>query len=113
MNPALLVTYNHIVLILIQIAECTGLPEIMNGFITYAPDNEADYNIGTVATYRCNSGFTLVGDMTRDCVQVNVTTAAFNRQAPVCQRKNYNVKFYSPDICMFSLLQYAHLHCTI
>ena len=60
----------------------------MNGFITYAPDDEADYDIGTVATYQCNSGFTLLGDITRECVQLDVNTAAFNREAPVCIRKD-------------------------
>ena len=29
----------------------------------YAPDNVAFYDIGTVATYACDSDFILVGDM--------------------------------------------------
>ena len=64
---------------------CPELPEIMNGFITYAPDDEADYDIGTVATYECNPGFILVGDMTRDCVQVDADTAEFNGVEPFCR----------------------------
>ena len=66
----------------------------MNGFITYAPDVEADYDIGTVATYECDTGFILVGDMTRDCVQVDNDTAVFNRQAPVCECKNFFISSY-------------------
>ena len=61
----------------------------MNGFIIYAPDNVSLYDIGTVATYECNPGFLLVGDMTRDCVGIDVNTAEFNREAPVCERKKY------------------------
>ena len=60
----------------------------MNGFITYAPDNVADYDIGTNATYQCNHGYIIVGVMTRECVQVSVDIAAFNGVVPVCQRKN-------------------------
>ena len=61
----------------------------MNGFIIYAPDDMADFDIGTVATYECNPGFNLIGDITRDCVEVDVNTAEFNREAPVCTRKDY------------------------
>ena len=73
----------------ILIAQCDELPAIVNGFIIYAPDDVALYDIGTVATYECNPGFILVGDMTRDCVGVDVNTAEFNREAPVCTRKDY------------------------
>ena len=67
---------------------CPELPEIINGFITYAPDDEADYDIGTIATYACNPGFILVGNMTRDCVEAADGTGVFNGVAPVCKRKD-------------------------
>ena len=60
----------------------------MNGFITYAPDDFADFDIGTVATYQCNPGTILVGVMTRDCVEAADGTGVFNGVAPVCERKN-------------------------
>ena len=61
----------------------------MNGFIFYAPDDVPLYDIGTVATYECNPGFILVGDITRDCVGIDANIAEFNREAPVCTRKDY------------------------
>ena len=63
---------------------CPILPSIPNGIITYAPDETPDFDIGTIATYQCNLGFSLVGDMTRECGQDGV----FNGMAPVCQRKD-------------------------
>ena len=60
----------------------------MNGFITYGPDEEADYDIGTVATYECNPGFILIGVATRDCVEADDGTGVFDGVAPVCERKD-------------------------
>ena len=73
----------------IPTAQCDKPPAIVNGFITYAPDDVARYDIGTVATYECNPGFILVGVVTRDCIGpgVDVNTAEFNSEAPVCIRK--------------------------
>ena len=70
-------------------AQCPELLPIQNGRITYTgdSDNMAEYDIGTVATYECDTGFILVGSMIRDCVQVDNDTAMFNREAPVCGRK--------------------------
>ena len=34
----------------------------------------------------CNAGYTLVGNMTRDCVQLNSRTADWSDKAPVCTR---------------------------
>ena len=42
--------------------------------------------LGSVATYMCNPGYTLVGNMTRDCVQVDSTTSDWSDKAPVCTR---------------------------
>ena len=59
----------------------------MNGGITYGPEDMTPptFIIETVATYQCNPGFILVGNMTRDCVQVDNDTAVFNRVAPFCR----------------------------
>ena len=77
--------------ICILTAQCPELLPIVNGGITYGPDdmNPPTFIIGTVATYECGTGFILVGVMTRDCVQLDDDTAMFNRQAPVCERKNF------------------------
>ena len=65
------------------IAQCPVLEPIQNGAITYFPDFIPDFNDGTVATYRCNPGFFLVGIPTRTC-SISSTWAG---QPPVCQRK--------------------------
>ena len=43
-------------------------------------------DLGSVATYMCNPGYTPVGNLTRDCVQVENTTADWSDKAPVCTR---------------------------
>ena len=70
-------------------ARCPELLPIVNGFITYGPDDVADFDIGTVATYECNPGFFLIGVMTRDCVEAADGTGVFNGVAPVCECKDF------------------------
>ncbi len=48
--------------------ECPALQPIPNGAITYGPDTIAPFDVGTVATHRCNDGFVLVGSETRTCL---------------------------------------------
>ena len=66
----------------------------MNGFIVYAPDNVGpEYDLNTVATYDCNTGYVLVGVATRTCIDQGAGLGgAFNGAAPVCERKQLNFK---------------------
>ncbi len=61
-------------------AQCPPLPEIANGMISYLPDNTPDYDVGTTANYICEDGFTLSGDVTRDCQ----SDGTFSGMEPVC-----------------------------
>ena len=76
---------------------CRTLPDIPNGFITYAPDTTPDYDLGTVATYACNPGFvldlSLGGSEMRTCFDdiENDAEGAFDRPAPRCFRKSLNL----------------------
>ena len=63
----------------------------MNGLINYAPDDVADYDIGTVASYQCNPGFILVGVTARDCVEAADSTGVFEGEAPICERKEFEI----------------------
>ena len=70
--------------------ECPPLEPITNGVVIYAPNTTPNYDLGTVATYACNTGFVLdlslgVSEM-RTCVDDNGLDAigVFDRQAPRC-----------------------------
>ena len=83
--------------------ECLPLPPIVNGAIAYAPDNVANYELGTVATYSCNAGFildlSLGGTMTRTCVDDGDGDAEgiFDGQAPICVGKfKQNIGNFGP-----------------
>ncbi len=69
-------------------ALCPPLLEIANGMISYSPDNTPDYIIGTVATYSCNQGYSLVdGFTTKVCKEVGRSPAMFDGSTPICERK--------------------------
>ena len=71
------------------VIECLPLMSIDNGFITYAPDTTPNYALGTVATYSCNTGYTLdlsVGSRTRTCTR-NGMIGEFDGRAPTCVRE--------------------------
>ena len=77
------------------VIQCSPLTAITNGVITYAPDITPNYDLGTVATYDCDTGFaldlSLGGSMTRTCFDDldNDAEGVFSGQAPRCIRK-YN-----------------------
>ncbi len=74
--------------------QCPLIPAIPNGVITYAPDNTPNYDLGTVATFTCKTGFvvdlSLGGYEIRTCMDDNGVDAigVFDRQAPRCVRKS-------------------------
>ena len=54
--------------------------------ISYADDTVAPYSLGTVATYSCNVGYELVGDVTRTCEEGPGSSGGFGGEQPSCQR---------------------------
>ncbi len=94
-NPVLCVTIIMFHNMHATAIECPTLPNIPNGFITYAPDTTPDYDLGTVAAYACNPGFvldpSLGGSEMRTCVDDmdNDAEGAFDNQAPICVRKSF------------------------
>ncbi|XP_064386053.1 sushi, von Willebrand factor type A, EGF and pentraxin domain-containing protein 1-like [Halichondria panicea] len=72
--------------------QCPPLNLVPNGFITYAPDNTSisSHDLGTVATYSCNTGFvldfSLGGSEMRTCMDDmdNDAEGVFDRYAPRC-----------------------------
>ena len=59
--------------------------------ILYAADTTPEFEIGTVATHTCITGFALVGDMTRTCMdndQADIV-GVWSGSAPTCERNNF------------------------
>ena len=58
--------------------------------ITYAMDTTPEFAIATVATYACSAGFSLVGVVTRTCMdddQADIV-GVWSGDAPSCERKS-------------------------
>ncbi len=83
----------ELIILMHAVIQCSPLPAITNGFITYSPDNTPDFDLDTVATYSCGAGFvldlSLGGTVTRTCLDDmdNDAEGLFNGQAPACIRK--------------------------
>ena len=56
---------------------CGSLPDPANGSVNHT----AGTSLGQSANYRCNTGYTLVGDSTRTCQ----ATGNWSGSAPTCQ----------------------------
>ena len=89
--------------------ECLPLAAIVNGVITYAPDNTSNYALGTVATYACNAGYILdlsVGSETRTCEDDGDMDAegVFTLQAPQCVGKSCAITLMKLETLIYSLL---------
>ena len=65
-----------------SVALCPDPVDIDNGMVTFTGNS-----VGDTATYTCNLGFELIGDATTTCTQVDVNSAAFSPQPPVCRRE--------------------------
>ena len=63
---------------------------IENGMVSYSPDDTPPYSISTTALYKCNAGFSLVGEATSLCVDENDqanTAGVWTGTPPLCLRK--------------------------
>ncbi len=71
------------------IIECSPVPTITNGMISYSPDDIPDYNLGTEATYTCEAGFYLEGSEVRVCMDDDGmdTIGVWSGQQASCVRK--------------------------
>ncbi|XP_064384817.1 E-selectin-like [Halichondria panicea] len=68
---------------------CPSIPSTNNGSIDFgraSPNENSTYAFNVVATYNCDTGFSLVGDNTRNCTgDGNSIIGAFDGSAPNCQ----------------------------
>ena len=82
---------NIVIQSFISAIECPSL-SLTNGVIVYASDTSPEFEIGTVATYSCDAGFAVVGDMTRTCLDNNQLdiVGVWSGSAPTCEGNHYN-----------------------
>jgi len=73
-TPALKISLFHLFLVV----DCGGLQPPENGNVTLS-----DTTIGSQANYSCNTGFTLTGIATRECLE----SGEWNNSAPTCERE--------------------------
>ena len=70
--------------------ECPPTTPISNGgMISYATDNTPNFALGTIATYTCMTGFSLVVSEVRTCMNDGGTDAigTWIGEPPTCVRK--------------------------
>ena len=64
---------------------CPSLGAFANGQVSYSPDTTAPHNFGTVATFSCNTGFSLSGGSTRTCGgDGSSQNGVWSGSSPVC-----------------------------
>ena len=80
--------------------ECGGLPDPLNGYVVLT-----DVILGSVATYNCQTGFSLVGSATRECARSGRWTGV----PPTCESKNISAPHPSITCSNFYILLLAKL----
>ena len=60
---------SHLFVCLLSLTDhmCDTPPVLTNGQIIFSNDTTSPYEFGTVATYVCDTGFSLIGETTRTC----------------------------------------------
>ena len=73
----------------ITIAVTCTILTLSNGRITYSIHSVSTtrYPVDTVATFSCNSGYSLSGSSTRTCQ----TSGNWNQATPTCNKNNFNL----------------------
>ena len=84
-----------ICLLLFSAIECPSL-DLTNGIITYAIDTTPEFAIGTVATHSCFFGFSLVGVVTRTCMDDDRAdiVGVWSDSEPSCECKFLSFNVY-------------------
>ena len=82
----------HAFLYLRAVVTCEELTAPMNGNVKYANSTRTDaaiifgpYPIGKIATYTCNSTYSIIGINTRECNN----NGQFSGSDPTCQRNSF------------------------
>ena len=76
--------------------ECPALIASTNGQVSYAMDMTSPYEIGTVATFTCDAGFSLGrAPDTLTCAEDDQvdTVGTWGGTEPTCERMSISIKF--------------------
>ncbi len=88
MYVAIIVKINKNILITVALG-CEILPSPTNGGVSVQiGPNSLTNGLGSVATYYCDRGYALVGEVNRTCEDTNggtVTTGTWTKKPPICQ----------------------------
>ena len=83
----------------VPIVTCSDLPSLTNGDIDYGGAGSTNSRqVDTMATYTCDTGYTLNGVTTRTCGSDGVWSGSGNGLPPNCQRT------YNYGLCTVCLL---------
>ncbi len=96
---------------------CPGVPTLNNGSINFcgaSPDENGNYIFAVMATYNCDTGFSLVGNNSRTCTgNGSSIIGAFDGSASTCQRELHGfklVEYYKLNhVPSYSLYNSYHL----
>ena len=72
-----IIMYHMCIYLLLTVVNCGNLTNPVNGQLSHT----AGTTFGQTGTYRCNTGYNLVGDNTRICL----ATGVWSGSAPTCQ----------------------------
>ena len=82
-HTGILVSYSQLLhvydaFLLLLVVDCGTLSDITNGQVNH----NTETTFGQTATYSCNTGYNLVGNITRTCQPNGV----WSKKSPTCQR---------------------------
>ena len=85
--PSLVVVFEHTKPIGLENLTCEELSPLDNGEIGVAPGpSSPSHGLGSVATYSCDPGYSLVGQTTRTCEDANnEATGTWSGVDPMCE----------------------------
>ena len=106
---------NAFIMHLYAAIECHPLDTLRNGGILYSIDTLANYMLGTVATYSCNTRFALQGEPSRTCTadDQSDTVGVWSGSTPFCERKFDTFLTASLTHSLCSSVQQFYVQCWI
>ncbi len=85
----------YCIFLLILAITCQGLPDPTSGTVSYGGvevNRDGLYAFNVVASYSCDTGFTVIGGLTRTCTgDGSSVVGVFDDLAPTCEGDEYDI----------------------